>query len=203
VCGYTETKTIPALGYIQGIPAEECYTWGDYIFHTAYGKSDINSNGDIEIIDKKSIAVVVNDSFSTGKISTEFVANRGADYDNDNGIIFGLEDFPLHSFWETGRSYYFLLVSDNGSLYLAKVAYNDNPWEELKSVHLSDAGIIYSNGDTIEIAAEVLDNGIIKCYANDKLIFTYRDEEPLTGQGYGIRGEWEGVSWKELSVQKY
>ncbi len=203
VCRYTETKTIPVLGYTDEILEEECITWGDYVFHTACGEFDINSNGDIETISENSIAVVVNDSFSTGKISAKFVSNGGSEYDNDNGIIFGLEDISRHHFLNQGRSYYFLIVSDNGSLYLAKVAYNDNPWEELKFVHLSDAGIIYSHGDTIEIAAEVLDNGIIKCYANNKLIFTYRDEEPLTGHGYGIRGEWEGVSWKELSVQKY
>ncbi len=187
---------------INGFPASECFTWNDSTFHMGSGNFVLNSMGHIETTTEDNIAVIMDESFSTGKISVELIANGGEEADNDNGFIFGLEDVPLDYFWEQGRSYYFLFVSDNCSLYLAKVAYNGQPWTELRSVVLSEAGIVYSHGSSIKISAEVEEGGTIKCYANDQLIFTYEDEEPLTGTGYGLRGEWSGVSWKSLTVEK-
>jgi hypothetical protein len=187
---------------INGFPAEECVEWNDTIFHIGSGNFELNSLGHIETTGKDNIVVAMDETFTTGKISVELVANGGEEADNDNGFIFGLEENDLEYFWELGRSYYFLFVSDNCSLYLAKVAYNDQPWTELKSVILSEAGITYSHGATIKISAEVLEGGIINCYANDELVFSYEDSEPLTGTGYGLRGEWEGVSWKSITVEK-
>jgi hypothetical protein len=47
-----------------------------------------------------------------------------------------------------------------------------------------------------------LEGGVIKCYADGQLIIEYTDPDPLTGEGYGIRGEWKGVSWQNLTVEK-
>jgi hypothetical protein len=167
----------------------------------AGGNFALNAMGHIETTKENCIAVAVDESFSTGKFTVELIANGGADADNDNGIIFGLEDKNIDYFWETGRSYYFLFVSDNCSLYLAKVAYNDQPWTELRSVILAEAGVVYSHGASIKITAEVLEGGVINCYANDQLIFSYEDEDPLTGTGFGLRGEWKGVSWQSISIE--
>ena len=183
-------------------PAEECITWKGYNFHMACGEFMINSLGDIETATDDNIAVVLGDTFKTGKISATLVANGGDEADNDNGIIFGLEDIPLDYFWEADRPYYFLFVSDDCSLYLAKVAYNDQPWTPLVIEKLDAKGIIYSHGSPITIAAEVLDGGVINCYADGQLVFSYTDADPLEGEGYGIRGEWQGVSWQDLVVEK-
>lgn len=186
---------------INGFPAEECFEWNDTLFHMGSGNFVINALGHVETTMEDCIAVAMDESFTTGKISVELVANGGEEADNDNGFIFGLEDVPFDYFWEQGRSYYFLFVSDNCSLYLAKVAYNGEPWTELRCVSLLDAGIVYSHGASIKITAEVEEGGVIKCYANDQLVFEYTDEDPLTGTGYGLRGEWSGVSWKSLTVE--
>ena len=72
----------------------------------------------------------------------------------------------------------------------------------IRVASFADCGVVYSHGATIAITAEVAEGGVISCYANDQLIFTYTDEDPLEGTGYGIRGEWAGVSWTELTVEK-
>ncbi len=187
---------------INGFPAEEVVEWKDYMLHIACGDFTVNALGDIETTSTDNIAVVMDDGFKTGKISATLVANGGEEADNDNGIIFGLEEIPLDYFWEEGRPYYFLFVSDACGLYLAKVAYNDTPWTVIAEISLADHGIIYSHGSPITITAEVAEGGVIKCYADNQLIIEYTDPDPLTGEGYGIRGEWEGVSWQNLTVEK-
>ncbi|MBO7253789.1 MAG: hypothetical protein J6V36_00625, partial [Clostridia bacterium] len=190
---------------INGLPAEEFVQWGDYLLHKASGDFGVNALNQIESTADQSIAVVVDETFKTGKISAKFVANGGTAVDNDNGIIFGLApatDEDSNYFWEGGRSYYFLFVSDACELYLAKVSHNGIGWNEIKKVSLLEQGITYYHGSEITITAEVLEGGVIKCYADDKLIIEYTDSDPLTGEGYGLRGEWSGVAWDSLTVEK-
>jgi hypothetical protein len=76
--------------------------------------------------------VVTNDRLPSGKITATFKAPE--QYVNDNGIIFGMEENTneQYTFWEDGPMYYFLFVSDDATLYLAKVGYDGEPWTELQ-----------------------------------------------------------------------
>ena len=143
--------------------------------------------------------IVTNDRMSSGRLTATFTAP--AQDNNDNGIIFGMEDdaWEQYYFWEDGPSYYFLFVSDAEHLYLAKVSYNGTAWTIL---HVTDAPIPnYHHGDEITISVEFDGEGCIDCYANGEWLISYYDFNYLEGDRYGIRCEVPGVSYSNVVAE--
>ena len=143
--------------------------------------------------------VVTNDTMKAGTLSATFLSAPG--YINDNGIIFGLEESleDEYYFWEFGPAYYFLFISDASRLYLAKAGYNGQAWTEL---YVTDEPVTdYTHGETvINITVEFDGEGSIKCYANGELLIDYFDEDPLTGDRYGVRCEVFGVEYYNIQA---
>ena len=141
--------------------------------------------------------VVTNDRLPSGKITATFKAPE--QYVNDNGIIFGMVENTneQYTFWEDGPMYYFLFVSDDATLYLAKVGYDGNPWTELQvSAPIEN----YAHGDLVTISVELDGEGSIDCYVNDECLIYYYDEDWSGGSMYGIRCEVPGVLYSEVVV---
>lgn len=149
-----------------------------------------------------SMFVVTNDRMSAGKLTATFTSN-GDSAENDNGIVFGMEDnFSLDDcwFWENPAStprYYFLFISDRGTLYLAKVACGTE-WTELAQ---SQIVIGYAHGGEVTISVEFDGNGKINCYANGELLIEYQDTNGPTGDRYGIRCEVPDVVYHSVVAE--
>ena len=144
--------------------------------------------------------IVTNDTMEAGTLSATFLSTPG--YINDNGIIFGMEESPEdeYYFWEYGPAYYFLFISDIQHLYLAKAGFNGQAWTELEVTEnpVTD----YVHGETpITITVEFDGQGTIKCYANDELLIDYFDDEPITGNRYGVRCEVAFVEYYNILAE--
>ena len=113
---------------------------------------------------------------------------------NDAGIIFKCEDNGLDQFWEGTVAYYFFFLSKDGTAYLGKTDYGN--WSEL-AVSSKIAG--YSLGDSVDLKV-VLKGTKILCFANDQLMFGYKDNNPLLGTSYGFRAGMSDVYFTNVSV---
>ena len=151
--------------------------------------------GDALSTTENNMFIVTNDRMAKGKLTATFSAPE--QYINDNGIIFGMtEDTDeQYFFWEDGPTYYFLFVSDDCTLYLAKVSYNGQPWTELK---VTAPIPNYTHGDVITISVEFDGEGCIDCYANEEWLISVYDEEWSGGSRYGIRCEVPGVIYTDV-----
>ena len=155
------------------------------------------ADGDALSTTDNNMFIVTNDRMATGKLTATFTAP--VQDVNDNGIIFGMTEVEndQYYFWEDGATYYFLFVSDNCNLYLAKVSYNGQPWTEL---HVTAPIYNYQHGQTITISVEFDGEGSIDCYANDEWLISYFDPDWTGGAGYGIRCEVPDVCYSDLIV---
>ena len=153
------------------------------------------AEGDALSTTENNMFIVTNDRLAKGKLSATFSAPQ--QNINDNGIIFGMtEDTDeQYFFWEDGPTYYFLFVSDNCNLYLAKVSYNGQPWTEIM-VTAPITG--YSHGDVITISVEFDGEGCIDCYANDEWMISVYDDDWSGGSRYGIRCEVPEVVYTDV-----
>lgn len=156
--------------------------------------------GEVTSDSDKYMAIFTNDKMSSGKLTATFTGREGDSDKNDNGIVFGMEDFEEGAFfWEDGPTYYFLFVSDRGSLYLAKVRYNGNAWTVCVDTAETIEG--YVHGDQVTITAEWDGAGNIKCYANGTLMIEYTDTDPFIGTNYGVRCEGQGVVYHSVVAE--
>lgn len=140
--------------------------------------------------------IVTNDRMDSGKITACFTAPEQKN--NDNGIIFGMSNdvYEQYYFWEDGPTYYFLFVSDDATLYLAKASYNGNPWTEL---FITAPIPNYKHGDMVTISVEFDGEGVIDCYVNDECLISYFDWDwNVGGARYGIRCEVPNVCYTEV-----
>ncbi len=158
------------------------------------------SDGDAYSTDELNMFLVTNDRMYHGKMTATLIAP--SQYNNDNGIVFGMTEdtYEQYYFWEDGPVYYFLFVSDDCTLYLAKVAYNGNAWTELFVTSAPIAN--YTHGDVITISVEFDGEGCIDCYANDEWLISYFDYDWSYGGGYGIRCEVPEVLYTEVIVDR-
>lgn len=113
---------------------------------------------------------------------------------NDAGIIFKCEDNGLDSFWEGTVAYYFYFLSKDGTVYLGKTDYGN--WSEL-AVSSKLPG--YSVGTPVDLKV-VLKGTKILCFANDQLMFGYKDNNPILGTSYGIRAGNSEVYFTDVTV---
>ncbi len=133
-------------------------------------------------------AVKQNTSFAFGT----YTVYLKAPVVSDNGIVFGLNDNGLTSYWEQGVSYYFFFISRDGTAYLAKV---DNGWKVLKVVAIPN----YNVNKTYKVSISW--NGEkIWCYVDDVLYITYTDDNPLTGTKVGLRAQVANVEYSDIEL---
>jgi hypothetical protein len=152
--------------------------------------------GDAVSVTDNNMFIVTNDRLPKGKITATFQAPD--QHNNDNGIVFGMidDEYEQYYFWEDGPTYYFLFVSDDANLYLAKVSDNGAPWTELQIVPIPN----YKHGDTVTISVEFDGEGFIDCYANEEWLISYYDENWSGGARYGIRCEVPDVCYTNVTV---
>ena len=138
--------------------------------------------------------LLFDDTLETNRVEATFVIsdNTNSDKDHRNGIVFGFTDIDgdltTTSNWDTDISYYWAFVNDWGCLQLWEMGAYDawgagftgGPSVDLKATY----GIDVTKGVTL--AAEWDDEGHIKVYANDNLVFDVVDSTPITGDYYGI-----------------
>ena len=155
------------------------------------------AEGDALSTTDNNMFIVTNDRMAKGKITATFTAP--SQNINDNGIIFGMNEDTdeQYFFWEDGPTYYFLFVSDNCNLYLAKVSYNGQAWNEMM---VTNPIYNYNHGDVITISVEFDGEGFIDCYANDEWLISVYDENWTGGTRYGIRCEVPGVVYTDVIV---
>ena len=181
----------------------KAYYW--YDFHMmALNKVGYNASGEFSFAEGDALSttdnnmfIVTNDRMAKGKITATFTAP--SQNINDNGIIFGMNEDTdeQYFFWEDGPTYYFLFVSDNCNLYLAKVSYNGQAWNEMM---VTNPIYNYNHGDVITISVEFDGEGFIDCYANDEWLISVYDENWTGGTRYGIRCEVPGVVYTDVIV---
>jgi hypothetical protein len=152
--------------------------------------------GDAVSVTDNNMFIVTNDRLPKGKITATFQAPD--QHNNDNGIVFGMidDEYEQYYFWEDGPTYYFLFVSDDANLYLAKVSDNGAPWTELQIVPIPN----YKHGDTVTISVEFDGEGFIDCYANEEWLISYYDDNWSGGARYGIRCEVPDVCYTNVVV---
>ena len=109
----------------------------------------------------------------------------------DTALLFCV-DSESNYFWETGVSYYLLLMSLDGNIYLGKIA--NNAWSVVESATYS---FNYVDFYRLKI---VLKNGKIWCYINDTLLIEAKEKKPLTGTGFGFRSAGAGAVFANISV---
>ncbi len=160
-------------------------------------------DGKLNVDMNSSLLVVTNDRMSAGKLTANFTSLEGSAA-NDNGIVFGMEENTsedAYYFWEEAgyaAPYYILFISDAGTLYLARVAYNGEPWHMLYN---SDVIVGYAHGATVTVSVEFDGQGYMKCYANDEMIFEFTDTDGPRGSRYGVRAEVYGVVYNSLTAE--
>ena len=198
-----ETEAPTTVGWTE--PENPAYTvveapvfnpLDDRILHGYHASGDFDMENACALSKtENNMFVVTNDRMASGKITATFQAP--AQYVNDNGIIFGMVENTneQYTFWEDGPMYYFLFVSDDATLYLAKVNYDGNPWTELQVSAPIDN---YAHGDIVTISVEFDGEGSIDCYVNDECMIYYYDDDWSGGSMYGIRCEVPGVMYTEV-----
>ena len=182
-----EVVDIPIVSGVKGKTPHGYNISGEFSFEYGDAVSTTENN----------MFVVTNDRLYKGKITATFTAPD--QYINDNGIIFGMkeDEYQQYYFWEDGPTYYFLFVSDDATLYLAKVSDNGNPWTEL---HITAPIPNYKHGDTVTISVEFDGEGFIDCYVNEEWLISYYDEAWTGGGLYGIRCEVPEVCYTDVVV---
>lgn len=192
---WTEPEDVP----YDPIDAPIVSTGTDKVVHGYNANGEISFEyGDALAQANNSMFIVTNDRLPHGKITATL--NAPEQYQNDNGIIFGMVDdeYEQYYFWENGPTYYFLFVSDDCNLYLAKVGYNGLPWTVLQIT--SSPIPNYKHGDTVTISVEFDGEGFIDCYANDEWLISYFDIDWTGGKRYGLRCESTGVQYTDFIV---
>lgn len=111
----------------------------------------------------------------------------------DSGIVFGLSSNGIPTYWEGyGISYYFFFLGQDGTAYLGKT--DNGGWTVCAIVDYT-----FNDTDTYEL--KVVYKGSKICgYVNGELMVSYRDGDPLTGTGFGVRSGGAGVSFSDLAV---
>ncbi len=145
----------------------------------AIGSGEIVSfDGVIKSTASKTLAFVKDSNFVDGTLETTFVPSTNS----PAGIVFRGTIPSSESFYEneSGLSYYYLYI-EGGTVSFNKVE---------NGVVTKTTNKYWPYG--IETAYEtriLLQNKDIYCYLNNRLVFHYHDENPLTGGKYGIKSK--------------
>ncbi len=114
----------------------------------------------------------------------------------DDGIVFGLSENGIRSYWEDGVSYYFFFISQRGTAYLGKA--NDGAWTICgESSRIADYD---ENGEyTLKV---IRTEGSVICYVDDVLYVNYNDSMPLLGTATGLRAGSRNTEYFEVKAEE-
>ena len=168
------------------------YSANALTFRTAYGSFTTEEGAgehlDYTTAERNSLAINTgNTPFAYGTYTCDVKASATG----DTALLFCV-DSESNYFWETGVSYYLLLMSLDGNIYLGKIA--NNAWSVVSSASYS---FNYVDFYRLKI---VLKNGKIWCYINDTLLIEAKEKKPLTGTGFGFRSAGAGAVFANISV---
>ena len=138
----------------------------------------ISFDGVLKSTASKTLAFVKNSNFSEGTLETTFVPSTNS----PAGIVFKGTIPNSESFYENeaGLSYYFLYI-EGGTVSFNKVE---------NGVVTKTTNKYWPYGIETAYEARILLQGQdIYCYLNDRLVFHYHDENPLSGGLYGIKSK--------------
>ncbi len=186
-------RDFPYVNFDDDKPAEE-YEFDDSLkYEYTCGLRNVagiitESEGIFTSASSNAMAVCETEPFPYGTIScTVRTVNT-----TDSGIIFSLTDAG-DSYWESGVSYYFFFLGQGGTAYLGKV--DKGSWSAL---YVMKTDAIQANRDyRLKV---VLKGNKIVCYVDDLLMFGIKDENFLTGTGYGVRTGAVNVIFSDLNV---
>ena len=133
-------------------------------------------DGVIKSTSSKTLAFVKDSNFNEGTLETTFVPGTNS----AAGIIFKGSAPESDSFYEkeSGLSYYFLYV-EGGFCSFRKIE---------NGITTKTTNKYWPYGVATAYSTRILLQGEdIYCYLNERLVFHYHDENPLTGGKYGIR----------------
>lgn len=131
-------------------------------------------------------------SFAYGIYSVKMKKNGNG----DDGIVFGLSENGVRSYWENGVSYYFFFISRHGTAYLGKA--NDGAWTAL-----GVSSRIDDYDETGEYTLKVIrTEASIACYVDDVLYVNYNDSMPLLGTATGLRAGCADTEYSEIEVEE-
>ena len=117
----------------------------------------------------------------------------------DCGLIFRVTDSGQQTYWESGVSYYLLLVNAEGWILLGKI--NNGAWSCPRN---SSAFLSTYNVKNVYNLKVVLQDNTIDCYVNGQKVIGYRDWDHgstgLTGTGIGVRSAFSDTVFTNLTV---
>ncbi len=168
------------------------------------GYDEVRGSAKVETVDGKKVITTLapwtilsnnQSTFTNGTLTADIktVANTFS-----NGIIFGLNDNGVKTYWaEDTVSYYFLLINHDGWFVLGKDGASS--WQQLAGTQIGSFDINKT------YTMKVQRNGSnIKCYMFDGATcvakLDYTDASPLTGNKYGYRTEAKGVQFSEITI---
>lgn len=161
----TENKT-PENSY--GDPAETV-RW-----HTVQGIMEETETGYVSKL--ANTLAVFDGEFAFGTFSCNVTSTDKT----DSGLVFGLSTNGAEYFWEYGVTYYFYFLGQGGKAYLGKVA--SDGW------HILNTKNIGTIDPDREYSLKVIYNkNRITCFIDGEIMFGYKDTQPLSGKGYGLR----------------
>ena len=143
------------------------------------GSGSIESfDGVIKSTSSKTLAFLKGSNFVNGTLETTFVPSTNS----PAGIVFRGSTPSEGSFYdkEAGLSYYFLYVEGNTVSF--------NKVENGVTTQTTNKYWPYGIGTAYETRILLQDQDIY-CYLNNRLVFHYHDENPLTGGKYGLKSK--------------
>jgi lysophospholipase L1-like esterase len=137
---------------------------------------------------QSSLMIKSDATLDRGTLSIDAVALRLNQY----GLVFGLAS-NSDSFYENNASYYQLMINTGHELVLDRV---ENGTITNLSTRLLTAGYSVNGQYNLKVSFE---EGLIKGYFENKLLILFRDENPLSGNQFGIKSLFKGTIFSSLN----
>lgn len=168
-------------------------------FTTRSGGWSTAGGADTAVVSDTANALAVLTDKSADRVSITMSGHTSG----DNGIVFGLTDNYDTKYWEANaESYYFLFITNNGLVRLARIA---PTWNEPFVSQGTNVNMPASNGTyRLEVVMDRSKKSI-DCYVNGVKAFTVTDENTLGGASFGVRASGVGVrfDYNDISDKKY
>ena len=163
-----------------------------YYYEQTSGVFSEDENGFISLMNNN-LMVNKTSTFTNGTIE---VTMKLAGQDKDNGIVFGLENGGHDKYWE-GKDirYYFFFVSLGGLAYLGKANYGG--WQVCGTKEIPN----YSNQATYNLKV-IRNNNTIYCFVDDVLYIVFNDDNPCTGELFGLRAGGSNIVFSNFNVDR-
>lgn len=163
-----------------------------FYYEQTSGVFSEDENGFVSLM-SNNLMVNKTSTFTNGTIE---VTMKLAGQDKDNGIVFGLENGGHDKYWEGNDiRYYFFFVSLGGLAYLGKANYGG--WQVCGTKEIPT----YSNQGTYNLKV-IRNNNTIYCFVDDVLYIVFNDDNPCTGELFGLRAGGSNIVFSNFNVDR-